>query len=947
MQLEAFLGRLYGRAQGYRCGVGISSTKQVVQQFFTTNEELAHWLREMDNAGWATYHACALFGGLTRTQDGAVAANAFWMDLDVGPGKAFATQHAAASAMLSFCAGMGIPTPTFVSSGIGLHCYWFLDTPVDKATWTSYAARLKLACQQLGLPADPARTADIASILRPPETFNRKAGQQLPVRVLMGGGEVSLSSMEPLLRFQPVLRAAPLYGSLCAAAMQIYSDNPADAETIADKCAQVRALRDWDLDFAPISEPTWRGILGVLKHAVDGEAVAHEWSEGHKAYSHDGTQDKINRWGAGPATCDYFRAHNPSRCVGCAFAGTVSTPLQLGRVDRTDAADTERGNGAASSELPNAPTQEKLPDLPDTFQWRGDGALLMKLDKGKGNSDMGVVSRMPIVLHGMARGELRDDRHYYLFQHKLPLEGWVDVEVLAEKVMGANGSAMLAGKGVMVENGDLFRKYVHAAVHKFYQNRKLSMMYEQCGWKENGEAFLVGTRLYRPSGVEHVAGTQEVTYRGRMLAPRTGGSLERWKTAAERLFGVGREAQSFALLASFGAPLIRFLSSDEGGAIISLVSRGSGRGKSTALAGATSVWGEIHGLQLTNADTAVSKGLTFGVLGNLPVIFDELSARGDDAPDILRDFVEMFTNGRDKMRGTTEGEIRHTLATWQTILITASNTPLVDTIVAKGGSIATTLRIIELPVSLPDNAHKQGDQLKEELHRNWGYAGEAFMKYLVQPDSIAWAKQHVVQVQQALIANYGFRAEHRFWVRTLSCCATAGAIAYNLGLISFPPAQILNWVLEHCRTDLHKMKPEVDDADTGLDLLTAFINSRLGEMLVMPDAYQAGLSYIPRLKPQHRISIRYDLKPSYMYVVETEMRAFLAKREFGYNTFIKELKYLGVLTGTGRKNLGEGTDFASAPTNVLEFDMRHHALAGARESVENIRGKGNVVELRR
>ena len=76
------------------------------------------------------------------------------------------------------------------------------------------------------------------------------------------------------------------------------------------------------------------------------------------------------------------------------------------------------------------------------------------------------------------------------------------------------------------------------------------------------------------------------------------------------------------------------------------------------------------------------------------------------------------------------------------------------------------------------------------------------MRYLVQPDVMAWAKQHAITVQQGLVANHGFRAEHRFWARTIACCATAGTIALKLGLIQFPPSVILNWVLEHCKREL-------------------------------------------------------------------------------------------------------------------------------------------------
>lgn len=931
---------LPGEGEGYRCGVAIRSSR-TQQLFFDTNAGLADFLERSSADGADAYHACATYTTNTsRAAANAHAAKALWLDLDVGPGKGYATREDASDAIEALANSISLPLPALISSGYGVHAYWPLVQAIDPATWLHYATRLKAACAQFGIHADPSRTSDLASILRPPGTSNYKRNSSALVEAWTDYESCTLDDLAPLLTFTPtargVLQHAAAHGPLAVAAMHIYTEQLADADAIADQCAQVGAMAD---TLGLVSEPVWKAVMGVLTFCEGGEEIAHEWSVGDARYDENETQLKYERslTNTGPTTCKFFEGLDPGKCAGCRFKGTIGSPVQLGRgVEEPVGISTPfAALPAIAGELVQAP-----PPLPTGFEWHG-GALVMK--KEKNNSGVTVdmtVTRRPCYLENISKGELKDDKHYYSLRYYTPHEGWRDLEIAAKDLWSAAGMATVAGKGIVIEDYDLFRMYMKAAVHVHEENKRLGMMYEQCGWKENNTAFLVGTRLYRASGVEQVQGTAEVNYRGRMLTPKAGGSLAEWRRCADRLFGVGREAQSFALLASLAAPLIRFLSSDEGGAIVSLVSRKSGKGKTTALAGATSVWGEIHGLQLTNADTAVSKGLTFGVLGNLPVVFDELSARGEKAPELVRNFVEMFTNGRDKMRGTQDGEIRHLLATWQTILITASNTSLVDVITAEDGSTASAYRILEVSVLLPPDVHREGDALKEGLHANQGYAGDFFIKYLVQPEVTAWAQAHVMHTYQELIREHGFKSEHRFWVRTIACCKTAGIIAEKLGLITFPVEPVMQWVLEHCKVASENAFARAAQDETGLDMLTAFMSERIGEILVMKDEAKPNMPQIPRIKPVWKISMRYNIAAQKLYVVERELRQYLAKREFGFSEFVKDLTSLRVLAPKRRKlNLGAGTDFATGAQDVLEISINHPALSQMVTDVRNLTQK--------
>ena len=79
--------------------------------------------------------------------------------------------------------------PTYIiSSGHGVHAYFAFAQPLALDQWQPAAAALKRVCALAGLRADPSRTADAASILRPVGTHNRKtASAPKPVTVLKRG----------------------------------------------------------------------------------------------------------------------------------------------------------------------------------------------------------------------------------------------------------------------------------------------------------------------------------------------------------------------------------------------------------------------------------------------------------------------------------------------------------------------------------------------------------------------------------------------------------------------------------------------------------------------------------------------------------------------------------------------------------------------------------------
>jgi hypothetical protein len=131
-----------------------------------------------------------------RKSENVVGSWAFIVDIDVGPdkaaaGKGYATIDEALTALHEFCEKVGVPYPSIVvNSGTGVHAYWPFNEFLERDKWQAYAAKFKALMKAIGLKADPARTADIAGVLRVPGTFNYKYSPPRPVVVMSSTSEL-------------------------------------------------------------------------------------------------------------------------------------------------------------------------------------------------------------------------------------------------------------------------------------------------------------------------------------------------------------------------------------------------------------------------------------------------------------------------------------------------------------------------------------------------------------------------------------------------------------------------------------------------------------------------------------------------------------------------------------------------------------------------------------
>lgn len=952
--------------QGFKCGVVIRAGK-VSQFFVSTVEELADRLAtENAKGGCNVYHACSSYADKSnRKARNALGSKAFWLDVDVGDNKPYKTMEQALAALGAFTLEAKLPLGSVVSSGHGIHVYWFAKEPWTPEEWGTRAASLKRLCSSHGFHADPARTCDPASILRPPESHNRKSElSQLPVRLLSFGGihtrdhyEVLAGPAVPVSRPTPSVKKL---SGLAADLANIHSEEPADADTIADRCKQIRDFRNTG---GNIPEPQWYGAMAVIGRCEGGNGRVHDWSSGDPRYDQVQTDQKLVRALSlsGPTTCAHFASINAAGCAGCPFAGRVVTPLQLGRaVSGGTTHVAALGTGGQSSGADDAPVEPTnvlfgdrpapIPQVPGAqrlpfgFKWGIAGQLQFVSEGTKGEEKEMTVCAFPLYLAAVGTGELRTDAFSVTFKHWLPKEGWRGVVLAAKDVFGPACTSLLAERGVILENAELFRKYVRDSMAMFHADSKLGMQYEQFGWKDNETSFLLGDKLYTPDGIKTVPVSHEVMERGKQLIPDLRGSLEAWSKAASFFAAQGLEMHLYGILAAFAAPLVRFLSADEGGGILSYVTASSGRGKTSVLEAVSSVWGKLDGLRLITNDTKISKGILLGTLGNMPMVFDEFDTAD---PDHVRDFVSTFTTGRDKLRATQAGELKQSGARWQTLLVIASNRSLVDAILAAKNT-AQTYRIMELNTEQNDLLKASGDRIRQALRDNAGWAGDKYLKYLVAPGVIPAIRQKMEAYQIQLQNAPWYQSEYRFWVRMHVAIAIAAQIVERLDLITFSSLRILRWGEEF----ISKLGESNDQnvpaaAQQSTEILGEFLDAYRSEILIMDHEWRAHSKTVPRYLPPLRISGRVNRDTRLLFIGQAQLRQYVTvTKRFPWREFCKTLEKPKIIMDKRNLVLGAGTDLAGAQVMCVQFDLDHPALTGVVRVIEG--GiKSNIVEMRR
>ncbi len=920
-------------AEGWYAVIGIKN-KKPKQILVQTREEVDQEVEKLLADQRDVYFGCAKYEtGDNRKQENAKYFKAFWMDIDCGPTKAvpdpktgivagYIDQATGLQELQRFCKTIGLPRPTLVNSGRGLHVYWHLTEVIGRDEWEPVSQRLKELCGIHQLLVDPA-VFDAARVLRVPGTLNFKDTPPLPVELMSTSKPVVLADLVRLLGvtekklFTP---KAPAQRS--ALTMALMQNQTAKFKTIMLKsakgegCAQlVHCFQNQDT----ISYELWRSALSIAAFCEEGSAAAHKMSEKYPGYDPDEVEAKVHdlQRNGGPHFCSTFERQNPEGCKDCSLKGTIRTPIQIGKsIARSEPNDegyiAENAQVEETSEAPAA-APVVIPAYPFPY-YRGKTGGIYRQAKDDEDEDLlvyehdlYVVKRMEDPEGGevaLMRLHMPQDR---MKEFSAPLEQVVVKEEL-RKILAKKG---VAGYPKQMEN---LATFVIASIKEMQYVKKAEIMRTQFGWAENDSKFIIGDREISAEGSFYSPPSSYTASVAQSLAPV--GTLEKWKEVFHMYDRPGLEPHAFAALTGFGAPLLKFMGLS--GAIINVIFKKSGTGKSTTLRMCNSIWGHPDKLMAIPKDTINARMHMLGVMNNLPFTMDEIT---NMKPEDFSDLAYAMSQGRGKNRQQASANaMRVNLTSWQNLSLASSNASFYEKLTSlKDTPDGERMRFIEYEIGYTDAIPMaEGKQMFDhQLVQNYGHAGDIYAQWLVCNKEEAVSA--LLSLQAKIDKELRLTQRERFWSGIVACNLTGGLIAKSLGLIDWDMARIYKWATTMVRDVREDSVAPIDDSS---NTIGDYINRHMRNILVVNGNVDArtNLSPAPVQEPYGELLIRYEPDTKRMYIVAKHFRDDCVKRQVSYKDALKNLATKGIYLGATTRRMTTGTKIKGTPVHVLQFD---------------------------
>ena len=881
-----------------------------------------------------------------RTQANISQLRSFWLDIDVRPDdRHYNTLEQAGTALRAFCKDLGFPRPLIIDSGSGLHVYWLIDEDIDRHQWNHYAQLLKGLVRAKGLAADPSRTSDSASVLRPVGSSNHKRGASDPVH-MVGQAPTAISKQDLLARIaraaeelqvepeksalsldiagtNPAAQGGAPEGRNSAAAQGAAPENvPSNPKKVVSKCQQLL----WQAQHPDkVDEPQWYAMVGCLRHAERGHEAVHRMSALYSQYSQTETQRKIEqheRGDFGPSTCTAFANARPGGCDGCPFADKITTPLQLGREPKQ--AHTPviafQGQSGQSGQITLPPPPRPFKRVLDNY---GKVYIAMTFtNNDKSTEDLRIYDH-DLYPSGLTYNE-REGRYFVSVSRYLPQDGWAEFELPLGQLFDKRSlSTTLGDIGVMpnLDKVETLVSYMIGYIQQLQNQVKSAMIYAQLGWRNESE-FVLPDQVLSTGKSEPVTPSRNIINALSWSEPR--GDLETWKQVATIYDRPGAEALQFGFGVGFAAPLFQF--TNYSGMLVSMVGD-KGCGKSSALMLANSIWGhKTFGWVDSQHDTLKAFYNKLGVLRNLPASYDEIT---NLEPDLISDLCYSVSKGQGRQRLERDGSAKENFGAWQTMMLTTANTSLHSRLsVAKADSSAEAVRVFEYYVPSGLLPKTQADQAFDQLNRHYGLAGPIYAQELVR-DPVR-VRALVTEWMQTVEQQAEVTSGERFWSAAPACVLAGFQIANELNLTQVDLQRLLQWSVGAIKS----MRCSVAATSrTGLGVLSDYLNGNLQATLSLSSMPQPGKVPMISLEPRGELRIRYEAWSEELSLDRADFRRFCVKQSVDPQRLKEELQNNGILKAERRVKLGKDTAFGHGQTWVWVLDMSHPTMGGAKATV--------------
>lgn len=908
---------------GWFAIVGIREDN-VRQTLVETREEadrvIAQYLTQERNVffGVAKYKTDA-----GRTKDNVQALRALWLDIDCGESKAhidektgrpggYIDQGAAILALQEFCALTGMPRPTLVNSGRGIHAYWALTKDVTREEWEPVAERLRDLCHTHNFFVDPA-VFEVARILRVPGTLNFKDEPPKPVDVMTVGKPVDFDWVKQTLGVKQAV-AKPQWqptelGRVMQASVQFNFAKIMRRSMKGDGCAQLVHIYK---NRATVDYYDWFHALSVAANCNDAQTAVHLLSEGHPGYDPSTVDAKVATI-KGATSCAKFEGKNPDLCKGCKFKGTILGPKYLGK-EVPEATSNVVEDVVQTPEGPKAEVFE-IPEYPFPYFRGENGGIWRKPPKD--DEEAAPMMIYPYDFYVLKRMKDIKQGEVIVFRRHLPQDGVEDFMVPLNEVTSKDTLRKAISTHSIVCGGKTFEPlmdYILKSIMALAAKRKMEIMRNQFGWADNGSKFIIGDQEISKDGTLYSPPSAITAQLAKHMGPV--GSLDEWKKVWALYGRPGMEAHAFAALSAFGAPLLKFL--NQTGAAINLISPESGTGKTTIMRMVMSAYGHPTELIAKKSDTLNAKMQWLAIMRNLPFCVDEITNMDTDE---FSDLVYSISQGKGKERMTAGGnELRINETTWQTISLCTSNSSFYEKLgIRKGSPDGEMMRLIEYKVSQTNAiSTEEGKEMFDKvLMENYGHAGPIYISYILK--NMEEADEGCATIQSRLDRELGLTQRERFWSAAVAANITSGFILKVLDLIDWD----MNRIYQYACNMVLKLREETEPpATSATQIVGDFLNRFIQNVLVVDDKVdqRSNMALKPQMEPKGELFIRYEPDTKLLFITAKKFREYCVTYQINYKETIAKLKAEGVFLKSDVKRMSKGMKISTTGVQALIFD---------------------------
>ena len=888
--------------QGVYCVADIDPvTKKTNHKFVESIDDLVTTVEAKNKQNTNVFVALSSFTGYSRKADKASHIRSFFVDLDVGEGKGYDSKQDAIESLNKFVTNHKLPTPTIVDSGTGVHAYWFFDKDIEAEEWKPYAEKFKDFCLDNGLLIDPVVTADLARILRSPNTFNHKTNPPSPTKVISWGEEECI--------FQGWV---DLLGKAEVSLESIMDAKIAMKSLKGEGCAQIKHIIS---NAKTLEEPMWYAGLSIAQHCKDRDEAIHMMSEDHPGYNKQDTERKANQTQDKPYACTSFNTVNPGGCDGCQHKGKITNPLALGK----------EFISAISTNTPMV-VNNRMVGLPkdlNPFVYGGnEGGIYYQPPQEHDDDGQPLPRKKPVMvcqydLYPIKRIYSVMDGECLLIRYHPPHDPQRDFMLPMKSLYAVDKFRdTITREGILYnpnnQQGKYLMTYIYAWGEYLMSKNKAEIMRMQMGWTEDKKAFVIGEKEIDSNGKISHSPTSPLC-KGIAKHLSSEGEYDLWKLSANKLNTPSLEIHAFTMLTGFGSVLMNNTSTK--GITVSLTSSDSGSGKTGALNAALSIWGNPVDLGLGGSALATANAMTGRYLGlhNLPFGLDEV---GNIEGKSLSNLVHKISNGKAKIRmqASVNAERDHEMAA-SLIAIFTSNHSLYNKIEAyKNNSSGEVARLLEFTVRKPkiflDNP-TSGMDIFNPFNTNYGWAGIDFIQTLFKLPA-SHIESRIIEWSKRFKSDFGDDTTYRFYENLMTSTFTAGEIAVEAGIVDLDLDRIYKKVVGEV-INIKDNVARVNDID---------YESILGEYI---NAHQTGILAVEdnkvTMEPRSDLVIRAELDESKVFIEKKHFRDYLTNQAVSINEFIFKMKEKGYKIQDRKKRMGTGWKPATGFSSITTIEI--------------------------